>query len=542
MSYISIDVFRVASQATLWGEWLSGGPLLLFIAVSFVDKADLNLKDYMIIISFFFCILLGFVPIIPQSYWLGVFWIVMSCISYLPCLYLPFHVSYRAQDFNDLEAGVESHKLKRNRQRFHLAMWLTICFPLFPITYLLAALSVIGQGDTIGVYLILSVLMKALFTAIAMDAHSDALTAAQKSLIDERNANEARRVYHLMEEKVASEARQAFLKYIFHEVRTPLNSLTMGLEILRQGERLSASDLEIVSEMKGASDFMTRTLNDLTSLQKIEDGKLELELSPFSMNDSISKVLSTFLGTITAKHIRVEKKISLDVPNRVIGDRYRVEHVFSNLLSNALKFSPDNSCIEITVEGLNCHSSIRERDGSVAMVNIVVSIKDEGCGISPANKRRLFDSFVQIRPDQLQHGQGSGLGLSLCKQIVALHGGTIGVESTEGQGSTFSFCIPFAVCNDSVYELSQSEGEGNHHSPALIQMPTFGQSSCEVTGPRPELSNTGEEDDHHSMELIQMHKFEPDSSEDTVPQSSASSGARSKFLRHDTFEFRSSNR
>ena len=443
----------------MWGEWFGGGPLLLFITVSFVDKAELNRVDYSIIVSFFICLLLGFVPIIPQPYWLGMFWFLLSCIIFLPTLYLPFHVSYKAQDFVDLEAGVENYLLKRKRQRYQLAMWLTICFPLFPITYLLATLRVFDEGNTIGIYLILSVLTKALYSAIAMDVHSGALTEAQKSLMEERNANEARR---------------AFLKYIFHEVRTPLNSLTMGLEILGQGERLSTSDLELVSMMKGASDFMADTLNDVLSLQKIEEGKLELELSPFNMNDSITKVLSTFLGAIITKHIQVEKKISTDVPNRLIGDRYRVEHVFSNLLSNAIKFSPDNSRILVEVKIVDCITSGTETTASIA-----VSIKDEGCGISPENQRKLFGNFVQIRPGQLQHGQGSGLGLSLCKQIVALHGGTIGVDSTEGQGSTFTFCIPFTVYNDSAYEQSKTGEAEDSNAVELFQKPSVRQSFSE---------------------------------------------------------------
>ncbi len=115
-----------------------------------------------------------------------------------------------------------------------------------------------------------------------------------------------------------------------------------------------------------------------------------------------------------------------------------MEHVIiSNLLSNnATKFSMENGNIRIHVtakEGAN--------EGTTA---VTVAIKDDGCGISAADQTQLFKNFFQIRPNQLQQGQGSELGLSLCKQIVSLHGGRIGVvDSVEGEGSTFSFTIPF---------------------------------------------------------------------------------------------------
>ena len=428
--------FRVASQAVMWGEWFSGGPLLVFITVSLVDKAEFSSTDFIMIISFFLCLLFGFIPIIPQPYWLGIFWLVLACLSFLPILYLPYHVSYRIEDFIDVETNSKNFLIKRKKQMYYLAVWLTICLPLFPVNYLLAMSGVIGPGDTIAIYLILSVLTKALYAAVTMDVHSSALTEAQSALMEERNANEARR---------------AFLKYIFHEVRTPLNSLTMGLEILKQGDRLNSSDLELLSMMKVASDFMADTLNDVLSLQKIEEGKLELELSPFSISDSVSKVLSTCHAAVVTKRIRIEKDIASDVPDRLIGDRYRVEHVLSNLLSNAIKFSPDGELIQVIVKALSTTSN-----GSSTVAHIAVSVIDHGPGISPENQKRLFGNFVQIRPGQLQRGQGSGLGLSLCKQISTLHGGTIGVESTEGQGSTFTFCIPFAVFSGSAFEPNKS--------------------------------------------------------------------------------------
>ena len=157
------------------------------------------------------------------------------------------------------------------------------------------------------------------------------------------------------------------------------------------------------------------------------------------------------------------------VPEIVLGDRYRIEHVIGNLLSNAIKFSPEDSevVVEVSVEAEQSEiiqyllfiyyknfkycdllmipslwtTSVCIDDGSAHTVSVILlSVLDAGPGIAPA---RLFQNFVQIRPGQLQRGAGSGLGLTIAKQIVELHGGRIGVTSTEGQGSLFYFFIPF---------------------------------------------------------------------------------------------------
>eukprot|EP01036_Dinobryon_divergens_P033635 gene33635-biopygen26630 len=174
--------------------------------------------------------------------------------------------------------------------------------------------------------MLLSLVLQGFFAAAVANAHTHALLEVQQDLDRERLSNQARR---------------DFLKYLFHEVRTPLNSLTMGIELLKaKKEGLDQEDRDVLTMMKGSSDFMAETLNDVLSIQKIEEGKLELTSAPFSIGDSISKIFLAFSGGIAAKSLRVEKVISPGVPALLLGDAYRVEHVISNLLSNAIKFSP----------------------------------------------------------------------------------------------------------------------------------------------------------------------------------------------------------
>ena len=342
----------------------------------------------------------------------------MSFVVYIPILYLPFYVRNQGK-----KSITDSDDLHFARHCLHLALWLTCILPLFSINYLLSALRVYGTAETIAIYQIISVLTKGLYAAVTMDSHYKRLQEIRTIVIEEQRANEARR---------------SFLKYIFHEVRTPLHSLSMGVAFLNRSESINADDRESLAMMKSSIDFMSETLNNVLSIQKIEEGQLQLDLGPFRFQDVLLKVISTMKAGAIAKGIEILTEIGEDVPDIVVGDRYRVEHVICNLMSNAIKFSPPNHPIKLAIRLLSTPI-----DTSIAIIK--VSVADEGPGISSEGQAKLFNNFVQIRPGHLQEGQGSGLGLALCKQIVTLHGGSIGVNSIEGVGSVFHFTIPFDV-------------------------------------------------------------------------------------------------
>ena len=382
----------------LWGEWFSNGPTILFLTVALTGKKDLSKTDVVIISSFFVCILCGFLPIIPQSRSLSIFWIVVSSIACLPVLSLPWQVSPPERDpAGDMENGAskQSSSSRRQKQQLSFAHWMTVVCPLFPINYFLATAKVIGPGESVGVYLLLTLLMKAFFAASLADVHTHALLDSRDDLDKERQANDARR---------------AFLQYLFHEVRTPLNSLTMGIELLKTKDLLDATDQELLDMMTGASDGMSETLNNVLSMQKIEEGKMELIFVPFNLRSSVTKVFSAMSEAAAAKNLRLEKLVAADVPLLMLGDVFRVEHVISNLLSNAINFSPDGGAIQLNVgvaaaetgsNGGNCKSASSRR--------ITVSISDAGPGIPAENRGKIFDGFFpQVPPEQGKGGPGSG--------------------------------------------------------------------------------------------------------------------------------------
>lgn len=180
----------------------------------------------------------------------------------------------------------------------------------------------------------------------------------------------------------------------------------MGIDLLEMSTSINSSERDSLLMMKSASEFMTDTLDNVLSLQKIEEGKFELELVPFSFEQMLLRVFSAFRGAATKKNMSLSHTILPLVPLSVIGDVHRIEHILSNLLSNAIKFSPEGK--RVTVE-IFCDAITRSLDGR-ATANVTVSVEDEGPGISVQDQAKLFDSFVQIRPGTLQKGQGSGLG------------------------------------------------------------------------------------------------------------------------------------
>jgi CheY-like chemotaxis protein len=137
--------------------------------------------------------------------------------------------------------------------------------------------------------------------------------------------------------------------------------------------------------------------------------------------------------------LNVTVRIDSDAPAKIIADRQRLEHTISNLLSNAIKFSLQGGVIAIVVK------FERTVDHARNQLNLMVSVTDDGVGISKENQKRLFRNWVQIRPQFLQEGKGSGLGLTFCKEIIELHKGIITITSDEGKGSTFMFKIPVEI-------------------------------------------------------------------------------------------------
>jgi len=231
--------------------------------------------------------------------------------------------------------------------------------------------------------------------------------------------------------EVVSRHKSEFLASMSHELRTPLNAVIGFSEVLLErmfGELNDRQD-EYLRDILGSGRHLLQLLNDILDLSKVEAGRMELEPSTFSLRSALEYGVSMVRERAARHGIHLSINVDDDV-DTVESDELRVKQVLVNLLSNAVKFTPDGGDVSMNA---------REREHQTA-----VWVSDTGIGIAPADQERIFESFQQGQRGT-QSEEGTGLGLTLCRRIVSLLGGTMWLESEVGVGSTFGFTIPRRV-------------------------------------------------------------------------------------------------
>ncbi len=235
-------------------------------------------------------------------------------------------------------------------------------------------------------------------------------------------------------ERAAVQAKQDFLSVVSHELRTPITSITGYSQLLhrrlaREGSAAvgspTATHLQVVEVIEEQTKVLGRLVDDLLELSRLQGGRLSFVMEPVDLAEIARDAVAGLPPDRSGTPPRVVLEAPMTVP--VHGDAVRLRQVFDNLLSNALKYSPSGSSVTVTVEGRG--------------EGVEISVADQGVGIPPEEQTRVFEPF--IRPGAAAEGdRGLGLGLSICRDIVAAHGGKIWVESCQGQGSVFRFCLP----------------------------------------------------------------------------------------------------
>ena len=236
----------------------------------------------------------------------------------------------------------------------------------------------------------------------------------------------------------ADRSKNQFLASMSHELRTPLNAIIGFSSILLELTKtmLPARLYKMIENIRTAGSHLLDLINDILDLAKIETGKLQLELQPFNFRETIATVDRVIKGMAAERDVTVVTHIDAGITDAYL-DEVRVKQILLNLLSNAVKFSKRGGFVHLSVVPVD------ESASPLAKESIRIEVTDSGIGIAPIELERIFDEFYQV-PGR-SHKGGTGLGLSLTRNFVEMHGGTIGVKSEVGKGSTFTVHLPRTV-------------------------------------------------------------------------------------------------
>ena len=241
-----------------------------------------------------------------------------------------------------------------------------------------------------------------------------------------RMNDELQRLYKALE--TTSQHKSDFLANMSHELRTPLNAIIGFSQVLREGMvgEVSKKQVEYLDDILSSGNHLLALINDVLDLSKVEAGQVELQIAPFSLQDSLERGVSMIREQATTEGVQVtlHRNGGVDV---ISGDERRIRQVIFNLLSNAVKFTPEGGQVDVGAKRVN---------GEMR-----VSVADSGPGIAAEDLNRIFEEFQQTEAGAQQR-EGTGLGLALSKRFVEMHGGRIWCESEVGKGSTFEFTLP----------------------------------------------------------------------------------------------------
>ncbi|MEO8629713.1 MAG: ATP-binding protein [Betaproteobacteria bacterium] len=275
--------------------------------------------------------------------------------------------------------------------------------------------------------------------AVAID-NARLYETAQKAAEERKKLLESEQSARATAERM-SDLKDEFLATLSHELRTPLNSILGWAHVLRRGTRDRADFDKAVDTIERNARAQTQLIEDLLDMSRITSGKVRLDIQPIAPASFIEAAVETISPAADAKDIRIEKLLD-PAAGPISGDPSRLQQVIWNLLANAIKFTPKGGKVQVVLQRVNSH--------------IEISIADTGIGINPEFLSHAFERFRQADSSSTRRYGGLGLGLSIVKHLVELHGGTVHAESAgENRGATFAVHLPVSVIHRRMKESRQ---------------------------------------------------------------------------------------
>ncbi len=244
----------------------------------------------------------------------------------------------------------------------------------------------------------------------------------------------------------ANQAKSDFLANMSHEIRTPMNAI-VGMTYLAQRTELTEKQENYLDSISAAAQMLLGIIDEILDFSKIEAGKLLIEHTAFSLDNVVDRLLDMLKIRAEQKNIQLSCEISPDTPRHLVGDPLRLVQVLTNLVGNALKFT-EQGTVSIKIDARN---SVGES------VEMYFSITDTGIGMTEDQVDRLFQPFMQADTSTTRKYGGTGLGLTISKQLIQLMGGSIGVTSKIDEGSVFTFNVPLTIASSKFVDISETE-------------------------------------------------------------------------------------
>jgi signal transduction histidine kinase/DNA-binding response OmpR family regulator len=239
----------------------------------------------------------------------------------------------------------------------------------------------------------------------------------------------------------ANRAKSQFLANMSHEIRTPMNGV-LGMTELLLHTTLTGRQRTFAETVRRSGENLLAILNDILDFSKIEAGRLELECVPLNVRQIVEETIELFAESVDRKGIELAYLVDGQIPSALLGDPMRLRQILTNLLGNAIKFTEHG---EVVLEVMQhtahnvCATATENPDGM--SIALLFKVRDTGMGIAPEMQTHIFNSFAQVDGSTTRKYGGTGLGLTIVKQLTEMMGGSVGVESVPGQGSTFWFTV-----------------------------------------------------------------------------------------------------